>query len=106
MTADKGRNQEARHYFRFPFRGVVQLKDREGKKLRACDLSVGGIGILSDTRIGIGQTIEVVLLDGSVRVEGVVRYEVQTEGLGWRIGVQFFRPQPELIAVAIALHAK
>ena len=103
MTADRVQRQEARRYRRFPFRGVVQLQDRNGDKLRAFDLSVGGVGIHSDRPLGIGRTIEVVLLDGSMRVKGVVRYEIQNKGLGWRIGIRFVEPQPELLAVAMSL---
>lgn len=106
MGTKKREQEDARRNPRFTFRGVVHVRDCEGKKLRALDLSLGGIGIHSDGPLGIGRALEVVLLDGSVRVEGVIRYEVRTEGVGWRIGIQFLRPQPELVAVAVSIHAE
>ena len=105
VTVDQVQRKDTRRHRRFPFRGVVQLQGRYGETLHAFDLSVGGVGIYSDRALGIARTIEVVLWDGSVRVRGVVRYELQTKGRGWRIGIQFAEPQPELLAVALSLPA-
>ncbi|MFI5399904.1 MAG: PilZ domain-containing protein [SAR324 cluster bacterium] len=104
LETKRHEDEDARRNPRFTFHGALHVRDCKGTKLRALDLSLGGIGIDSDGALGIGRTLEVVLLDGSVRVEGVVRYEVRTAGLGWRIGVQFLRPQPELVAVAVSIH--
>jgi hypothetical protein len=103
MTAMRNQPEEARQHRRLPFRGAVHLQDRYGDVLRAFDLSEGGVGVHSDRPQGIGQRVEVVLLDGNVRVKGVIRYELQTQAHGWRIGIQFLQPQPELLAVALAL---
>jgi hypothetical protein len=103
VAHDPQRPGEARRFRRYPFPGVVRLNERPEQALRACDLSASGVGLHSREPLGVGRTVEVVLLDSSVRIKGVVRHEAPAAALGWRIGIEFAQPQPELLAVALSL---
>lgn len=71
--------------------------------MEAVDLSVGGIGLIADLRTGQHRKLELVLLERSVSVEGVVRYEAETPDAAFRVGIEFVEPQPELEEVALLL---
>lgn len=104
VQPDQVQHRKTRRYRRYPFHRVVQLRDRTGDNLHTLDLCEGGVALRGDRPFGIGEAIEVVLLDGNVRVAGVVCYELQAED-GWRIGIRFVEPQPELLVVALSLTA-
>ena len=93
---------EARQYPRLAFRTNVRVWNWGGALLRAVDLSAGGLGAYSDRPMGAGQLVHLALLNQCVRVEGTVRHERESPGLGWRIGIQFREMQPELLAVAVS----
>lgn len=79
------------------------LKDRPLVPMETFDLSSFGIGIKTNLRAGQGRTIDLVLLDGSVTVKGVVRNETEMPGPYFRVGIEFLEPQRELEEVVLLM---
>ena len=91
---------ESRQYPRRRYSGTIYLHPGGSEEFQALDISTGGIGVLGSRSIGIGVPVNVALLGKSVAVDGIVRFERETDPFRWHLGIQFLEPQPELAEVA------
>jgi hypothetical protein len=96
------RTAEVRMHARQAFLDTVNLRDEDDGEFHTVDLSLGGVGLIGSRRLGVGRAVDVVFLNRSLVIPGVIRSERESALPRWRIGIQFLQLQPELLAVASA----
>ena len=66
------------------------------------DLSESGMTFEASQRLRVGTPLELFLVDKNVQIDGVVQNTTQLSQGGYRIGVHFEKPTPELVHVLTA----
>lgn len=92
------RAEERRRVQRHPYTDPVRLRNGVVLDGDGCDVSEGGVGVLLAAPVHPGTAVDVIFIGNEVFVEGVVRHSRPVEG-GYRVGVAFLQPEPELVEV-------
>jgi hypothetical protein len=87
---------------RMPFSGTVRVTKPKTLVAKGVDISPAGIGLDVPQTIPEGTAIELELSDGGAALAGTVRMARPTGG-GFRLGVQFAKEDPAIVARAAAL---
>ncbi len=94
--------KERRKYPRLPYSGRIQYSLPDMGQGESLDISEGGIGFLSDLNLDSGVSIDVIFLDNSVAVKGVVRRTGDGHPEKHLIGVEFHNAEKEVVGVVLA----
>jgi len=103
QTADKeGIGAERRRYTRHTFTGRLYYRGSVYDEGRGIDISEGGVGFRSRHALSPGAPLDVIFLNRSVTVSGIVRYHAE-EAEGWhRVGVEFEQREPDVLNVLLS----
>jgi hypothetical protein len=86
---------------RVPFAKPVRIRKPAPMDGKGVDIAVGGIGVEVPQPIAEGVTVELELFGGATVVAGIVRIVLASAG-GHRLGIQFSKEDPSLVAKAQA----
>ena len=95
--ADSQRKNE-----RIPFTQPVKIRKPSAMNAMGVDLAPGGMGVEVTQAIAEGTGIELELFGGGAVVQGTVRKLLPGSGGSHRLGIQFSKEDPSLVARASA----
>lgn len=93
---------ERRMHPRHEYRAPLQFRPSVLFAATALDLSESGITFETTQPVSPGATLEMVLIDGNVQINGRVVDVHTVNGGNLRVGLEFDSPQPELVDVLTA----
>ena len=87
---------------RIPFTQPVRIRKPAPMDGKALDIASGGMGVEVAQAIAEGSAVELELFGGAAVVAGTVRKALPLPGGGFRLGIQFAKEDPSLVARAQA----
>lgn len=87
---------------RVPFTQPVRIRKPTPMDAKSLDIAAGGMGVAVGQPIAEGTAVELELFGGSVVVAGTVRKLLPVASGGHRLGIQFAKEDPGLVAKAQA----
>jgi hypothetical protein len=98
------RPQDRRQFNRATYERLVHLRTTRWVRAMAKDLSIGGVGIVAGRPVRIASEVEIVFLDRSVAVLGVVTNRRKASE-GYPLGVRFRAEERDVVEVRLQLNA-
>lgn len=90
---------ERRRTNRRDYRASLQFRPSAVHSALAIDISELGVSFIAEQAMPPGTELELFLVNRNVQLNGTVRYCDPAAGGGFRIGVDFDKPEPELVEV-------
>ena len=94
--------KERRRHSRSPYSGKIQFRVSDVGRGESTDISDGGIGFFSDRNLDSGDSIDVIFLENSVAVKGVIRRIADGPPEKHMVGVEFQNAEKEVVGVVLA----